>query len=60
MNYESFRQVYDKLFVAQDFPDEWCAVRFSSGWTQATSGGLPIENTDEARERYAKNPQYLI
>jgi len=21
MNYESFRTVYDKLFVAQDFPD---------------------------------------
>lgn len=28
MNYKSFRQVFNKLFVAVDFPDDWQAIRF--------------------------------
>lgn len=30
MNYKSFRQVFNKLFIAQDFPDEWWCVRYRS------------------------------
>ena len=60
INYASFRFSFDKLFVATDFPDYWQAIRFTSEWTKMSSGGLPIENTDEARQRYAQNPQYLF
>ena len=56
MNYKNFRQVYDKLFVAQNFPDNWCAIRYSSKWTEETSGGLPLKSTEFEKKRYAKNP----
>lgn len=60
MNYKSFRQVFNKLFIAQDFPDEWWCVRYHSEWTQQCSGGLPKEGTAQANIRYAKNPQYIV
>lgn len=28
MNYKSFREVFNKLFVAVDFDDKWSAVRY--------------------------------
>jgi hypothetical protein len=60
MNYKSFRLVFNKLFVANDFPDKWWAVRYESNWGSDCSGGLPVEGTAEAKIRYAKNPQYLF
>ena len=60
INYASWRDVYNRLFVANDFPDDWWAVRFSSAWTEECSGGLPLERTEEANRRFAKNPQYLF
>ncbi len=56
MNYKSFRTVFDKIFIAQDFPTEWWCVRFNSRWTRACSGGLPAEKTPAAFVRFAKNP----
>jgi hypothetical protein len=60
INYKSFRQVFDKLFIAQNFPDDWCAIRFESAWQEHSAGGLPIENTQEAKARFSKNPQYYF
>lgn len=60
INYKNFRKVFSKLFVANDFPSSWWAVRYESDWDKNCSGGLPIEGTAEAKLRYAKNPQYLF
>ena len=60
INYASWRDIYNRLFVVNDFPDEWSAVRFHSRWTKSCSGGLPIEKTPEAMQRFAKNPQFVF
>ena len=60
MNYKSFRTVFDRIFIAQNFQDEWWCVRYHSQWDESCSGGLPKEGTAAACERYAKNPQYLV
>jgi hypothetical protein len=60
MNYKNFRAVFNKLFIANDFPDDWSAVRFESKWDSTCSGGLPSAGTPEAKKAYAKNPQYLF
>ena len=56
INYASWRDVYNRIFVANDFPDDWWAVRFHSEWKATCSGGLPLERTPEANKRFAKNP----
>ena len=56
INYASWRDIYNRIFVVNDFPDEWSAVRFHSEWKATCSGGLPIEKTPEANRRFCKNP----
>ena len=56
IDYQNFRDIYNRLFVAIDFPAEWCGVRYKSQWTPQTCGGLPLEGTKEAFVRFAKNP----
>jgi len=53
INYASFRDVYNRLFIVNDFPSDWSAVRFHCEWTAKCSGGLPIEKTPEAKKRFA-------
>ena len=60
INYASWRDIYNRTFAANDFPDHWWAIRFSSEWTPECSGGLPRERTEEANIRFALNPQYLF
>ena len=60
INFASFRDIYNRLFVVNDFPNEWSAVRFNAEWTKNTSGGLPVEKTPEANKRFAKNPQFMF
>ena len=60
INYASFRDIYNRIFVVNDFPDDWSAIRFRTEWTPQCSGGLPIEKTVEASRRFAKNPQFLF
>lgn len=60
MNFKSFRTVFDRIFIAQNFPDDWWCVRYESQWDETCSGGLPSEGNDAAFIRYATNPQYLI
>ena len=56
INYGSWRDVYNRIFVANDFPDDWWAVRFCSEWKENCSGGLPLERNEEANKRFATNP----
>jgi hypothetical protein len=49
MNYKNFRTVFNKLFIANDFPDKWWAVRYESYWNNDCYGGLPVEGTEEAK-----------
>lgn len=61
MNFKSFRTVFDRIFIAQNFPDEWWCIRYESEWIpDECSGGLPKEGTAAACLRYAENPQYMI
>ena len=60
INYASWRDIYNRIFVVNDFPDEWSAVRFHSEWKASCSGGLPIEKTPEANRRFCKNPQFIF
>lgn len=53
INYASFRDVYNRLFIVNDFPDEWSAVRFKTEWDANSSGGLPMEKTPAANKRFA-------
>lgn len=32
MNYKSFRECFDKMFIAINFPDHWTAVRYNGYW----------------------------
>lgn len=60
INYASFRDIYNRLFIVNDFPNDWSAIRFSASWTAKCSGGLPMEKTDAAKKRFAKNPQFIF
>lgn len=60
MNYKNFRTVFNKLFIANDFPDKWWAVRYESHWNNNCYGGLPVDGTEEAKRNYSKNPQYFF
>lgn len=60
MEYSEWKDIFSTLFLNVDFPDEWTGVRFKSAWTKSNSGGLPTSMKPEIRERYAKNPQFLI
>lgn len=60
MEYSEWKDIFSTLFLNVDFPDEWTGVRFKSAWTASNSGGLPTSMKAEIRERYAKNPQFLV
>ena len=60
MNFEDWRDNFSTLFLNNDFPEDWTGVRFKSAWTPSNSGGIPKSYTPELRERYAKNPQFLV
>jgi len=53
INFASFRDIYNRLFVVNNFPNDWSAVRFTTNWTAECSGGLPIEKTPAAKKRFA-------
>lgn len=42
INYKEWRNIYNRLFVANDFECEWNAIRFESEWKMETSGGCPL------------------
>jgi hypothetical protein len=56
IDYQNFRDVYNRLFIAIDFPVHWNGIRFFSKWTPEYCGGLPLEGTEAAMIRFAKNP----
>jgi hypothetical protein len=60
IDYQNFRDIFNRLFIAIDFPAIWNGIRFASEWTPDFCGGLPLEGTDAAMIRFSKNPQFLF
>ena len=60
MHYSDWKEIFSTLFLNIDFPEDWTGIRFKTAWTEENSGGLPNTYTKEVRERYAKNPQFLV
>jgi hypothetical protein len=60
MHYDDWKDNFSTLFINIDFPEDWTGVRFASKWTKSNAMGLPTTYTDEALEKYARNPQFLI
>jgi len=60
INYQTWRDIYSRLFIAIDFPEKWTAIYWKSEWTAKCAGGLPLKNTPEGKKRFATNPQYLF
>ena len=40
--------------------DSWAGYRFLGAWTEQNWGGTPLNNSPEANQRWATNPQYLL
>ena len=60
MSYEDWVDNFSTLFLNNNFPDDWTGVRFKSGWTELNSGGIPNCYQKDVRDRFARNPQFLI
>lgn len=60
MNYKSFRSVFDKVFVAINFPDEWSAVRYKAKWTHPEQCVMKTKPKKGVNPNYTYNPQYKI
>ena len=51
-------EIYHNVFACVDFPDYWSGVRFRSGWTATSSGGVPKGPKDF--KKWATNPQFIL
>jgi hypothetical protein len=60
MSFQDWKDNFSTLFLNNDFPEDWTGVRFKSAWTKSNSAGLPKHYIKEEKERYAKNPQFLV
>lgn len=60
MLFEDWRDNFSTLFLNLDFPEDWTGVRFKSKWTKSNAAGLPANYTMDARQKYARNPQFFI
>lgn len=60
MEYADWKDLFSTLFINLDFPEKWYGVRFDSQWTECNSPGLPTTNTDDAKSKYAENPQFMV
>ena len=60
MLYEDWSKIFNKLYVALDFPDNWSGLRFSDEWDKDCAGGFPVNRTENEYKLWTTNPQYLI
>ena len=60
MRFKDWRTHFDNLFMCVDFTEEWWGQRFGGEWTQQNSGGIPTNNSVEAAQNWAKNPQFVL
>lgn len=60
MNYTSWRDIYNSIFVCLDFPEDWNGLRFEHEWNVKNAGGTPAPMTDDNKRIWAKNPQFLF
>ena len=60
MCFKDFRNIFNKIFLCQDFPPNIIGVRFYDEWNIENSGGLPLHSTEQEFIDFYKNPQYYI
>ena len=61
MCFSDFLRVYNKLFVAINFPPNYVGFRAHGTWVpHQESGGLPIHNSEEEFKAFPNNPQYYL
>jgi hypothetical protein len=56
INYQNFRNIFDNFFAVVDFSDDWNAIRYESCWDKDCAGGLPLDGSETANIKFAKNP----
>jgi hypothetical protein len=56
INYQSWRDIYNKMFICIDLPSFWTAIRYETCWDASCSGGIPTKMTAELLKRWAENP----
>lgn len=60
ISYDDWANIFNKLYVTIDFPDNWVGIRFNDRWDQTCAGGLPMPCNDKTSKSWATNPQYLV
>ncbi|CDW83096.1 cysteine protease family c02 [Stylonychia lemnae] len=60
INFRSWRDLFNNMYICVDFPDDWTGIRFKGCWDETCSGGIPSPMTVENMQRWGKNPQYCI
>lgn len=60
INYASWRDIFNNMFLTYDFPDEWNAIRAFGAWEPHCCGGTPSPMSEENMLAWAKNPQFLF
>ena len=62
INYKDWREIFSCLFVCQDLfkEDKYRAIRYDGCWSPETSGGTPMNGTEEECIRWGKNPYVQV
>lgn len=53
MNYQSWREIFNNMYICLDFPKTWSAIRFRGAWDRTCSGGIPSPMTPENMKKWA-------
>jgi calpain len=56
INYASWRDIYNNMYVCLDFPEKWNGIRYLSEWDKSCAGGIPSPMTEENKLSWATNP----
>ncbi len=56
INYQSWRDIFNNMYICVDFADNWSAIRYRGTWDNSCSGGVPSPMTPENMKRWGKNP----
>ena len=45
MEFDDFKNIYNRLFISKDFPKSFLGISFHDEWNSSSMGGIPINNT---------------
>lgn len=62
ISYKDWREIFSCLFVCEDLfkDDKYRAIRYDGCWSPETSGGTPMNGTEEECIRWGKNPYVQV